>query len=176
MDKGRSTAHTNSHWGHKQCKLTRLRGILGGKKKQTRNNQKKNLTVTVWHMLKKKIITTWNTLKLGKSLDILKLFPLNKIPNKLFLVAQAFSTADNVLLWALCICCKKTSLFLLGFSSALPGVVCCVIHEELSPSRVVRCGRLERSWVQEHGWLIQSSFCWHNCSRSRKGVGRGWKA
>lgn len=107
-------------------------------------------------------------------------FSLNKKMNKLSLASQVLSRADHVLLWALCICWrqlkKKTSSLQLGFSSALPGVICSVIHEELSPSRVVGCRGLECSWVQKHGWLIQSSLCWHNRSRSRKGVGRGWKA
>lgn len=57
------------------------------------------------------------------------------------------------------------------FLSALPGVVRCVVHEELGARRVVRRGGLQCSWVQEHWGLVNGSFSRNNCCRSWKCVG-----
>lgn len=133
--------HINSHRGHNNTN-------------KLKRHIKKIPTVTMWLMFLKSNHHYLKYSKTWESPGHPEVVSLNKILNKLISVAQAFSMTDNVFLWVLCICCKKTSLFLLDFSSALPGVVRRVVHEELSPSRVVCCGGLERPRVQEYRWLI----------------------
>lgn len=140
-DTRRHAAHINSHRGHNNTN-------------KLKRHIKKIPTVTMWLMFLKSNHHYLKYSKTWESPGHPEVVSLNKILNKLISVAQAFSMTDNVLLWVLCICCKKTSLFLLDFSSALPGVVRRVVHEELSPSRVVCCGGLERPRVQEYRWLI----------------------